>query len=105
MFKWLKQYSEYRSRQKKKNSGEPYIEIISEGVDPMGRVKIEFDWNDAFIAHLRKNGFDGRSEEEVIEGWFQAITKSNLADFLEEDQLLAEQTRINPTGHPDLHKE
>lgn len=100
MFKWLKDYKEYVARKNKKASSEPYIEIISEGIDPVGRVKIEFDWNTAFILQLRKNGFEGSSEEEIIQKWFQAITLSH-SDILFDDEL-ATRAKINPAEHPDL---
>ena len=41
MFKWIKNYKDFLVRERKKKSSEPYIEILSEGVDPMGRVKMD----------------------------------------------------------------
>ncbi len=102
MLKWYNDYKQYRQKKSKRESNEPYIEIISEGIDSVGRLKIEFDWNKAFIMDLRKNGFEGNSEEEIVQKWFQAITRSHLDIFLEEDDALAAQAKINPTGHPDL---
>lgn len=102
MFKWLTDFKNYRKRKNKKESDEPYIEIISEGIDSVGRLKIEFDWNTAFIIDLRKNGFDGDSEEEIVQKWFQAITRSHLDIFLEDDNELALKAKINPEEHPGL---
>jgi hypothetical protein len=101
MFKWLTDYKLYLVRKKKKASSDPYIEIISEGIDSVGRIKIEFDWNTAFILHLRNNGFEGTSEEEIIQKWFQAITLSH-SDILLDDDLLASRAKITPANHPDL---
>lgn len=84
-----------------KDSNEPYIEIISQGMDAMGRIRIEFDWNDAFIKNLRDNGFDGDDEESVVQAWFRAITYDNMNKIIEDDNLAA-QAKINPAEHPDL---
>ena len=102
MFKWLKNYKDYIVRVNKRHSDKPYIEIISEGIDPMGRVRMEFDWNPAFIRELRDNGFRGDTEEDIVHNWFTTITISRAADFLEEDDELALRTKINPAEHPDL---
>ena len=103
MFKWLTDYRAFKAKKKKKESDEPYIEIVSEGIDPIGRLKMEFDWNEAFIIDLRKNGFDGDSEEEIIQKWFQAITQSHLDILLDSnDEELALRAKINSEEHPNL---
>jgi len=104
MFKWFKQFKEYKERKTKKESDKPYIEIISEGIDSVGRLKIEFDWNTAFIMDCRRNGFNGSSEEEIIQKWFQAITADNMAKILDEDDINAAKAAINSESHPDLSR-
>ncbi len=89
MFSWFKNLKLNQARKIKKNSNEPYVEIISEGIDEMGRLKFEFDWNKAFISNLYSNGYTGSSEEEIVQKWFQSITTSNLgklSDFNDDEQ-------------------
>jgi predicted small metal-binding protein len=101
MLKWLISIKTYFDRRKKKNSSEPYVEIISEGIDNLGRLRIEFDWNDAFIKNLRDHNFDGNSEEEIVKQWFEAITNDHMKTIVE-NNVLATKAKISSESHPDL---
>ena len=48
---------------------EPWVNISSTTYDKVKGFRIELDWNDAFIEHLRDNGIHGRSDEEVVQKW------------------------------------
>lgn len=48
---------------------EPWVNIGSTVYDPVKGFRIELDWNEAFIQHLRDSGVGGRSEEEVVQKW------------------------------------
>lgn len=48
---------------------EPWVNISSTSYDKTKGFRIELDWNDAFIEHLRDNGIQGRSDEEVVQKW------------------------------------
>ena len=63
---------------KMKSSPNPWWELVgaSEG---NGRIKIELDWNDAFVDELRKNGFKGESDDEVVQHYI-AILARDVAD-------------------------
>jgi hypothetical protein len=50
----------------KKDSNEPWIDIMSEGVDPVRGIVIGLDWNDAMIQYLKENGITGTSDEDAI---------------------------------------
>jgi len=50
-------------------SNEPYIKIIGDSIDPDRGLELTLDWNDAFIAYLRANGYHGTSEESIIQQW------------------------------------
>jgi hypothetical protein len=54
-------------RHELKNSDIPYIDIISQGeIDPDKGLPIQLDWNDAFIAQLRAQGYKGTSEGSLV---------------------------------------
>ena len=42
----------------------------------------ELDWNDLFIADLKKAGygFDGDPDEEIVDRWFRDIVRNMLSD-------------------------
>lgn len=48
---------------------EPYVNLKGTDIDKDGRVKIELDWNDAFIAELRSSGYQGTEDEVVVQKW------------------------------------
>lgn len=69
-------------RDKKRNSLEPWVEVMSDKVDEDGRIEIQLDWNPAFIHYLRMNGFRGANEEVMVQTWLAALEKeSNPEEF------------------------
>ena len=61
--KHLTEYLEYK---KKKESEQPFIEVISESFDEKEGLQIKLDWNEAMINYLRRNGYRG-TDDEIIE--------------------------------------
>lgn len=54
----------------------PQVKILSSGIDSeTGEMKLEIDWNDKFVAHLKKNGFEGDSDEELVNSWVDAVSR------------------------------
>lgn len=51
-----------------KESDEPWMDIEAWDQDGTG-AKIELDWNDAFIKHLRHNGITGADDDQVVQKW------------------------------------
>jgi len=33
----------------------------------------ELDWNDAFVENLKVHGYQGNSQEEIVDRWFQTL--------------------------------
>ena len=64
---------EYRVEAKKK-SDQPWVEIVGEYYDEdQKRMKISFDWNDAFIRLLKQKGYPGENEDDLVQMWLQEI--------------------------------
>jgi len=63
---------------KMKESPEPWVEIVS-WVDTEQGVKVELDWNDAFIDHLKVEGVTGADEDQIVQKWV-AVLLHNVAD-------------------------
>jgi hypothetical protein len=59
--------------------GEPWVGVIDNGFDPAEGVNgfaMELDWNVHMIEFLRKNGYHGLSDEQIIDQWFSHICQS-----------------------------
>lgn len=63
---------------------EPYVTVLETKVDPNNPSSgyFELDWNSYFIDDLRKAGYTGVTEEEIIDKWFKALCQN----ILDEDQ-------------------
>lgn len=76
----------YRKREEadkaKYESKEPWVEIRSADFNEARGVRIELDWNDAFIEHLKESGIKGANEEEIVQKWL-AFLYQNLIERLE----------------------
>jgi len=60
----------------KKKSEVPWVEIEGDYYDEeQKRMKIKFDWNDAFIQLLKKKGYPGESEDDMVQMWLQEIAR------------------------------
>lgn len=47
---------------------EPWVELQSWADTPQG-VKVELEWNDAFVGYLRKEGIEGTDDDQVVQKW------------------------------------
>lgn len=69
-------------QQTQKESDEPWVQILGTDPDDENGVKIELDWNQAFVDYLRDNGIKGTDEEEVVQRWLTLL----LQEMSEEQQ-------------------
>jgi hypothetical protein len=63
----------WQERRKFKDSSEPWISIIGDVEDTAKGLKLDMDWNDAFIQYLRKSGVVGIKDEEVVGRWITTL--------------------------------
>lgn len=54
-------------------SNEPWVNVVSERVDPENGVELKLDWNKAFIKYLQAHGIRGRSEDEIVDKWLRTL--------------------------------
>lgn len=80
---------ERKPRQKKLNdkeqatkNKEPYVNVLETHFDPKdpNNGYFELDWNSYFIDELRKAGYNGENEEEIIDKWFKNLCQNVLAE-------------------------
>lgn len=68
--------------------GEPYVAVLSMDVDPenISEGSFELDWNDKFIANLRRAGYQGREDHDLVDQWFQQVCRNVVLETWEQDQ-------------------
>lgn len=72
-----------KEHEDKKNSPEPWVEVVGESIDPVRGIQIKLDWNDAFIQYLKENGITGKDEDTAIQKWL-ALLYHDLVSNLEQ---------------------
>jgi len=68
--------------EKMKASPDPWVDIIG-WVRTDAGVKVELDWNDAFVDYLRVNGIKGTDDEQTVQKWVTLLLR-DMADDMEE---------------------
>lgn len=80
----------YRTREEERTaaekaryaSTEPWVEIRSADFHDVRGFRIELDWNEAFVQHLKDGGLKGANEEEIVQKWL-AFLYHDLVEKLE----------------------
>lgn len=59
---------------------EPWVNVVKMGVNPVNITQgyFELDWNDEFIIMLQEAGLEGKSDEEIVNTWFNGVCKTIL---------------------------
>lgn len=68
--------------EKMKQSPDPWVDIIGWVRTDEG-VKVELEWNEAFVDYLRGNGIKGADDEQVVQKWVTLLLR-DMADEMEE---------------------
>lgn len=62
---------------------EPRIEVVKIHIPNPNKPTngyFELDWNEAFVKKLRDNGYSGRTDEEVVEQWFNDLCRGIISE-------------------------
>lgn len=59
---------------------EPWVTVVGMGVTPENVVQgfFELDWNDEFVKMLQDAGIKGKSDEEIVNTWFNGVCRTVL---------------------------
>lgn len=59
---------------------EPYVNVVSMGIDPENVVQgyFELDWNEEFVKMLQEAGLTGKSDEDIVNKWFNGVCRTVL---------------------------
>ena len=68
--------------------GEPYIAILSMDVDRenLNQGAFELDWNEKFVANLIRAGYQGKTDEDLVDQWFQNVCRNVVLETYEQEQ-------------------
>ena len=68
-------------------ANEPYINITSVDLDPdnIGNGSFSLDWNDKFVTNLVRSGYQGKTDQQLVDQWFQQICRNILAENIEQE--------------------
>lgn len=56
----------------------PWVGVLETHVNPDNPSNgfFELDWNEYFIVQLKSHGYDGPSEESIVDAWFQNLCRN-----------------------------
>ena len=62
----------------KGKSEKPWVKVLDMNVSPDNPRNgfFELDWNDEFVNNLKQNGYQGQSDEEIVDKWFQTLCRT-----------------------------
>lgn len=65
---------------------EPYVSIVSVEVDSAqpGNGSFELDWNEHFVTKLIRHGYTGKSDEQIVDQWFQDVCRHVVMETYEQ---------------------
>lgn len=77
---------------------EPYVAILSMDVDPenLNSGAFELDWNDKFVMNLIRAGYQGKTDQDIVDLWFQNVCRNVVLETWEQEQAMNQQNPNNP---------
>lgn len=67
---------------------EPWVGAVEskyDGKQGLSGFYFKLDWNEYFIKMLNENGYQGITDEETVEQWFNDVNRAYLEEMIEED--------------------
>ena len=81
-------------------AGEPWVQVLSMEIDPddPGAGAFELDWNDIFVARLIKNGYQGKTDQDIVDNWFQDVCRNVVLETYQQEM-------ADPSNRPSNRKD
>jgi hypothetical protein len=63
-------------------NGEPWVAVLDTQINPdnIRNGFFELDWNNEFIEQLLDAGYNGESNEQIVDAWFRTIVSQMLQE-------------------------
>jgi hypothetical protein len=81
-------------------AGEPWVEVLGMDIDKdnLGNGAFELDWNDKFVANLVRAGYQGKTDQDIVDNWFKTVCRNVIQENFEQEQ-------ADPTNRPSNRKD
>ena len=78
-------------------AGEPWVSVLGMELekDTMDQGAFELDWNDKFVTQLIRAGYQGKTDADIVDQWFQAVCRNIVLESYEKEQAIQKQERID----------
>ena len=88
--KVTKETKKLTAKELAEEKGEPYVAILSLDVDPdnLHQGAFELDWNEKFVANLLRAGYQGKTDADVVDQWFQNVCRHVVMETWEQEQAI-----------------
>lgn len=66
---------------------QPWIKVVQSSYDPdlgVDGFTFELDYNSVFVQYLKEHGYTGLTDADIVEDWFNDVSKTELAAELED---------------------
>lgn len=109
LFKKKKPVSTEPTPRKKKSAkdiatekGEAFFEVVHFEYDPQNPTvgSFELEWNDIFVKQLRMSGYQGMSDEDVVDNYFTSVCRNIVLETYEKE--MADPSARQQTDKRDL---
>ena len=69
-------------------AGEPWVEVLSMDIDKdnPGNGAFELDWNDKFLSNLIRAGYQGKTDQDIVDNWFKSVCRNVIQENFEQEQ-------------------
>ena len=67
---------------------EPWVEVLSMDIDKdnPGNGAFELDWNDKFLSNLIRSGYQGKTDQDIVDNWFKSVCRNVIQEHFEQEQ-------------------
>jgi hypothetical protein len=88
-------------------AGEPYVTILKMDVDPenIHQGAFELDWNDKFVSNLIRAGYQGKTDADIVDQWFQNVCRHVVMETWEQAQAMNPNVYVRSKDIGDGRKE
>ena len=77
--------------------GEPYVAILGMEVDPenLHQGSFELDWNDKFVSNLIRAGYQGKTDADIVDQWFQNVCRHVVMETYDQYDAMNHETYVH----------
>lgn len=76
---------------------QPWIKVVSSKYEPEDGIdgfSFQLDYNHYFVQYLKQNGYAGINDDEIVEEWFNDVSKTEMAAEIEADYTIPKTTIV-----------